>query len=446
MLAKISGAGMQHFLPDQVKVRMARHQPLASTAVLLLLSASVNAQAPRLKVFVDCTSSWCDMNYFRSEINLVDFMLDRVAADVHVLITNQRNGSGGRSYQYIFFGQNDLRGRADTLAFTTDPNATDFEVRKSMLQYLMLGLAPLVSRTPHGERVSISMKAASDTEPRLDTGILTDPWNFWVFRVGGNGNLDMDQVYTNSELRGNVRAGRTTDDWKMWVGFFAGREKSSYEYVTDTGPLEVVVTNTSYNVENQIVRSLGEHWSYGYTASYLNSTFSNYKSRVYLLPQVEYSFFPYKDVNNRFLTFRYGVGAQHNRYYDTTIYAKTEEMLWGHAMELNVSFNQKWGTINSGISYSNYFHDWSLNNLGVGTQMEVRITGGLSVYVYLFGGLVHDQIYLPAEGASGEEVLSRQRQLKSSYNFESFFGLNYRFGSKLNNFVNPRFRSTFDDF
>jgi hypothetical protein len=60
--------------------------------------------------------------------------------------------------------------------------------------------------------------------------------------------------------------------------------------------------------------------------------------------------------------------------------------------------------------------------------------------------LVHDQIYLPGEGATGEEVLSRTRQLQSSYNFETFFGLNYRFGTKLNNFVNPRFNSTFDNF
>ena len=106
----------------------------------------------------------------------------------------------------------------------------------------------------------------------------------------------------------------------------------------------------------------------------------------------------------------------------------------------------KWGTINTGISYRNYFHDWKINNLGIATQMEVRVGGGLFFYVYMFGGLVHDQIYLPAGGATGEDVLSRRRQLQSSYNFQTFFGINYRFGSKLNNFVNPRFNSTFDDF
>ncbi|MEK6780714.1 MAG: hypothetical protein AABY93_03355 [Bacteroidota bacterium] len=414
-----------------------------------LLSASISAQdktPQKLKVFIDCSNAFCDLQFIRTEINVVDFLLDRVAADVHVLITQQRNGSGGRQYQMIYYGQNSFLHTRDTLRFITDPNATDFELRDKMLKYLKLGLAPLVAKTNQADGISITMKRDVSTDSARDFNQTKDEWNYWVFRVGGNGHINMDQVYKNSELRGNFRFNRTTDDWKISFGFFGGLEKSSYEYETDSGPLEVVVKNTNYSFEHTLVKSINTHWSYGYQVSFLNNTFSNYKSRVYILPQVEYSFFPYKDVNNRFVTIRYGIGAQSNIYYDTTIYNKTEEMLLGHNAELNISFNQKWGVINTGISYRNYFHDWKVNNLGLATQMEVRVTGGLSFYIYLFGGLVHDQIYLPGEGASGEEVLSRQRQLESSYNFETFFGINYRFGTKLNNFINPRFNSTFDDF
>jgi hypothetical protein len=53
--------------------------------------------------------------------------------------------------------------------------------------------------------------------------------------------------------------------------------------------------------------------------------------------------------------------------------------------------------------------------------------------------LTRDQIFLPKGGATSQEVLTRRRQLASGYNIYSYFGLNYRFGSKLNNFVNPRF-------
>lgn len=413
---------------------------------IFIVSKAQEKRNPKLNVFIDCSNTWCDMMFVRTEINVVDFMLDRVAADVHVLITSLQNGSGGRQYQVIFYGQNGYKNVKDTLNFSTDPNATDFEKRDVLVKYLKLGLAPLVAKTGQVDAVSIDMKSKFIPDSVRVTSQTTDKWNYWVFQFGGNGNINMDQVYKSSELNGNFRLTRTTDDLKAFVGFFGGVERSSYEYDTDAGPLEVKVKNTNYRLNHSLVKSLNDHWSYGYEVQYMNNTFSNYRSSSYVLPQIEYSIFPYKDVNNRFVTLRYGIGPQYNVYYDTTIYQQTEELLWGHNAELNISFNQKWGVINTGISYKNYFHDWKINNIGIATEMEVRITGGLSVYVYLFGSLVHDQIYLSGEGATGEEVLSRTRQLESSYNFESYFGINYRFGSKLNNFVNPRFNSTFDNF
>ena len=70
---------------------------------------------------------------------------------------------------------------------------------------------------------------------------------------------------------------------------------------------------------------------------------------------------------------------------------------------------------------------------------SVRISGGLSFNVGAFGGLTRDQLYLPKGGATEQEVLTRRRQLASGYNYYTSFGLSYRFGSKLSNFVNPRF-------
>ena len=66
-------------------------------------------------------------------------------------------------------------------------------------------------------------------------------------------------------------------------------------------------------------------------------------------------------------------------------------------------------------------------------------TGGLSFNIYTSAELTRDQIFLPKEGATPQEVLTRRRQLASGYRFYTYFGINYRFGSKLNNFVNPRF-------
>ncbi|HEV8272686.1 MAG TPA: hypothetical protein VGQ04_15350, partial [Chitinophagaceae bacterium] len=120
-------------------------------------------------------------------------------------------------------------------------------------------------------------------------------------------------------------------------------------------------------------------------------------------------------------------------------YDKTQESLGGHSLEVNLSFNQKWGNMNIGANYHNYFHNWKYFNMGLNMFMSVRISGGLSFDVGAFGGLTRDQIYLPKGGATEQEVLTRRRQIASGYNYYTSFGLSYRFGSKLSNFVNPRF-------
>jgi len=45
------------------------------------------------------------MTFIRTEINLVDFMLDRQATDVHVLITEQSTGGVATSFSLFFLGK-----------------------------------------------------------------------------------------------------------------------------------------------------------------------------------------------------------------------------------------------------------------------------------------------------------------------------------------------------
>src|ERR1700741_5085477 len=76
-----------------------------------------NQPAHRLKVFIDCNNTRCDQTFIKTEINIVDFLLDNEAADLHILITEQETGGGGSQYQLIFFGQNKFRQMTDTLQF-----------------------------------------------------------------------------------------------------------------------------------------------------------------------------------------------------------------------------------------------------------------------------------------------------------------------------------------
>ncbi|MEO5948217.1 MAG: hypothetical protein ABIP79_15475, partial [Chitinophagaceae bacterium] len=92
-----------------------------------------------------------------------------------------------------------------------------------------------------------------------------------------------------------------------------------------------------------------------------------------------------------------------------------------------------------GTEYYNYLHNWKFFNLQAYTELDIRITGGLSFRIYTAAELTRDQLFLPKEGATPQEVLTRRRQLASGYSFFTNFGITYRFGSKFNNFVNPRF-------
>lgn len=407
--------------------------------LLVLLPLFVCAQPTsnsRLKVFVDCPNTWCDMQFIRSEINIVDFVMDNAAADVHILITSQGTGGGGSQYQFIFFGRQQYKNHSDTLRFTTSANATDFEQRDMMLKYLKAGMVPFIIRSATAKGIEINLKtgdSAKNTEPS------TDRWRSWILRVGGDANISADANYKNRNYNLNFSANKITDDIKTGIGVNWNSNRSSFKY-DDNGTLQgFVVNNRSWSVNQYLVKSINSHWSWAYEIKYSQNSFSNNKGRLFLRPAIEYNIFPYKDVNNKLLTLSYGLTARRNNYYDSTIYGKINETLLGHRATAYLSFNQKWGNAYVGLSYHNYFKDWQLFNLGIDVYNNVRISGGLSFFVFAFGGLTRDQVFLVKGNATPEEVLARRRQLASGYNYYTSVGINYRFGSKINNVVNPRF-------
>lgn len=418
---------------------------LAITTLVLFLNLYSQNSTPvkKLKVFIDCSNTWCDMTFIRTEINLVDFLLDNQAADLHILITEQRNGGGGSQFQFIFFGQHGFKDLQDTIHFNVDPNATDFEKRNDFIKYMKLGLARFIARTDAAMDVTIEMKknVTSDSNKTNNElkNVTKDPWNYWVFRIGASGNISKDQVYQSNRFSGNFSATRVTDKLKVSFSGYASKNKSTYLFETDTSSTKYIVLNDESGFNHRLIKSIDQHWSYGYELDYSRSTFSNNKSRVEVSTGFEYDIFPYKEVNNKYFTISYYIDVRRNEYFDSTLYNKINETLWGQGSEVNLTFNQKWGSTFLGISYHNYFNNWNHFNLGISGSLNVRITGGLSFYIYAFGGLTRDQLYLPKEGATEQEVLTRQRQIGSNYNYYTGFGINYRFGSKLNNFVNPRF-------
>jgi hypothetical protein len=139
------------------------------------------------------------------------------------------------------------------------------------------------------------------------------------------------------------------------------------------------------------------------------------------------------------LTFQYTVGHDYHRYRDVTIFDKLREQLVDHRAEVGLSLRQPWGSANAQMSLTQYLTNPSKYALGTFGFGDFRVFKGFSVNFFGEYSRTRDQIYLPRGEASTEEILLRQRQLLTGYQYFFNFGISYSFGSIFNNIVNPRF-------
>ena len=129
--------------------------------------------APR--IFLDCHR--CDRDYVRTEIDWVNYVWDRKEADIHILGTIQRTGSGGWEYTFEFIGNDKFSDITHTLKYVSSSTETWDEVRKGYVDVLKRGLLPFILRTPLFEHITFGFKRM------FKPTSVKDNWNFWVFNV-----------------------------------------------------------------------------------------------------------------------------------------------------------------------------------------------------------------------------------------------------------------------
>ena len=81
------------------------------------------------KVFFDCDR--CDIDFIRTEITFVNYVWDRQEADVHILITTQSTGGGGREYTIAFIGLRDYEDLQNSLTVFSNRIETQDEIRNN---------------------------------------------------------------------------------------------------------------------------------------------------------------------------------------------------------------------------------------------------------------------------------------------------------------------------
>ena len=121
------------------------------------------------------------------------------------------------------------------------------------------------------------------------------------------------------------------------------------------------------------------------------------------------------------------------------IYLKLKESFFAQNLSSIVSFTQTWGSINLGVFWRNLMHDWRKNNLSFNGAVTMRLYKGLNMAFWGNYSFVRNQINIRKGEASIDQLLAKNREILSSYDFNAGVGLSYRFGSKFNDAVNPAF-------
>lgn len=390
--------------------------------------------AEALRVFLDC-QFYCDFDFMRTEIAFVNYVRDRKDAEVHILVTVQRTGSGGAEYTLKFIGLERFAGADATLRFVSEQTATSDEIRRGLARVIKLGLAPYVANTPQGDRLDVQYRPLAEQKKEV-VGGLKDPWNLWYFRTRLNGNFSGESSNSRQSMGGSISANRTTEKWKINLSANGNYSENSF----DLGDGEIYTSlQRNFNWTGLVVKSLNSHWSAGLKNTVSSSTFLNQARYVRLAPGIEYNFFPYSESTRRQLTVQYTAGVDSYDYKKETLFGKTAEILFDETVVVSLDLRQPWGSAGISFEGSHYFEDLSKYRLTLFGHSDVRLFKGFSFNLFGNVARIHDQIYLPRGEATDEEILVRQRQLLTSYSYYIGFGISYSFGSKYQNVVNPRF-------
>ena len=384
-----------------------------------------------IKVFLDCDS--CDLDFIKTEITFVNYVRDRLEAQVHVLITTQTTGSGGREYTLTYIGQNECRDLTDVQKFFTSKTDTEDEIRRGLVKSLKLGLMSYVARTP------IACRIAVDYSRPEAAGSGRDRWNSWVFSLSGSGYFSGEQSYMSRMVDGSFSANRITPASKTKLALSVDSAKQRY----DVDGATITGTTSSWDASGLSVKSLGEHWSAGFYLEAESSLFSNIDLGLRVAPAVEFNVFPYSQSTRRQLRVLYSLSLNPVKYREETIFGKLRETLLKEELSLTLDLREKFGTISVSAEGSNYLHDLSKYRVDTFGIVNLRLYKGLSVYVLGGYSWFHNsQLSLRLREPTYEELLLRLQELPMTSNHFVAVGFQFQFGSIFTNVINPRFGSS----
>jgi hypothetical protein len=369
--------------------------------------------------------------YIRREINIVNYVRDPDQAQVHIMLSREDTGSGGRKYVITFLGSEKFTGVNDTLSHTFQKNDSRETQYAGLVKIIKIGLFSYITRLPMSESISEAYFNGGKLVDKVE-----DRWDFWVFNISADGEIEVEESKNSYNIDTDLSANRVTELMKLKLRLSVETEAGNYDV---DGEDSYKSSKNAQSLNGLYVHSINEHFSAGVFGSVLSRTYDNFKLNVNVGPAIEYNLFPYSESIRRQFSFLYKLGYTNVAYKEETIYGKMKENLINHSLEINLRRQETWGTVSFSLTGASYFHDFSKNRLTLRGESSFRITEGLSISFDGRVGLVHDQLSLSAEGATEEEIYLNQKELASQFEARVWWGISYTFGSIYNNVVNTRF-------
>ncbi len=365
-------------------------------SLILFLSQSLYSQEDLNNLFIKCDR--CDNNFLKNEINYVNHVREQGLADIQLFIYRNRNANNGNRYSLDFIGKNEFSEKELSLVLDTNPRLTQDEVRNALKKKIDIGLVYFLVESNISNRINISYsRNESNVRIELDADKVTD-------KIKLQFDVDFERSNNKYENQDNV--------------FISKRNRKSFDAKS--------------------VWSINDKWSAGFNAGASGDTYQNIDFRYYIMPAIEYSFFPYYEFVRREMVINYRIGYGYRNYIEETIYNKFEENVYLHQLAFETRFRQPWGEIYTNLRAKSFLQDPSKNSFRFDSWFSIRVFEGLAVR---FGGeieLIRDQLSLPKGNASIEDLLLQQQEIATDFRSEFRIAIGYTFGSAFNNYLNSR--------
>jgi len=122
--------------------------------------------------------------------------------EIHILITKQETGSGGRRFNLSFIGQENFTGQDQHLFYISPQSDTDDQQREGLVRIVKMGLMPYISQTSVRDQIEIRY---DDKNLKQVQQLIYDAWDYWVFAIDLGGGLRAEESRNAYSITSAIR-------------------------------------------------------------------------------------------------------------------------------------------------------------------------------------------------------------------------------------------------